>query len=144
MTIINIWAKFDLLQAYLTNNSTINALFPWGIYAGKPLTVGSDLSLYFSLSNNDPLVDNDRCWQKNISKRALIDFVITTNKKNTPEVVIYEALDTLSNELVWSNIDLSWFSIYWIQEWNQTGVLVDTNENPLLIAQFQLDYKNNY
>lgn len=144
MTIINIWAKFDKLQEYLSNNSTINALFPWGIYAGKPLNVDSQLSLYFSLATNNPLVENDRKGQKNLKKRALLDFVLTANKKDTPEVVIYEALDILSNEIVWSEIDLSWFIINWIQEGNQTGVLYDTNENPLLIAQFQVDYKNKY
>jgi hypothetical protein len=29
-----------------------------------------------------------------------LDFIIITNKKDTPDVAIYEALDTLSNEIV--------------------------------------------
>ena len=144
MTIINIWSKFDKLQEYLSNNATLSSLFAWGIFAWKPLNTTSDLCLYLSLANNNPLVENDREGQKNLKKRALIDFVITTNKKNTPEVVIYEALDTLSNEIVGSEIDLSWFIINGVNEWNQSGVLVDENENPLLIAQFQFDYRNNY
>lgn len=144
MTIINIGRKFDLIQEYLSNNTTISALFLWGIFAWKPLDVWSDLSLYFGLSNNAPLIETDRKWQKNLKKRALLEFVITTNKKNIPEVEIYEALDILSNEIVWLQIDLSWFIIHWIQEWNQSWVLIDTNQNPLLIAQFEFIYKNNY
>lgn len=144
MTIINIWSKFDKIQEYLENNATILALFPWWIWAWKPLDVWSSLSLYFWLSNNAPLIETDRKWQKNLKKRALFEFVITTNKKDIPEVEIYEALDTLSNEIVWKAVDLSWFIIHWIQEWNQSWVLMDTNENPLLIAQYEFDYKNNY
>lgn len=144
MTITNIWSKFDLIADYFSSISNLTDVFTWGIYAWKPLDVDSSLSLYFSLSNNAPIVETDRDWWKDVKKKALLDFVITTNKKDTPEVVIYEALDILSNEIVWSEIDLSWFIINWIQEGNQTGVLYDTNENPLLIAQFQVDYKNKY
>lgn len=145
MSIINIWSKFDLIQDWLKSNTTLDNLFPWGIWAWKPINVDSWMSLYFWLSDNSPLVESDRKWQKNIKKRAFLEFVITTNKKDIPEVEIYETLDTLSNEIVGGDkVDLSWFIINWIQEWNQTWVLVDTDWNPLLIAQYQFDYKNNY
>ena len=139
--VINIWSVFDRIQEYLSDNITISALFPWWIYAWKPLDISSWLSLYFSLSNNSPLIETDRNWRKIIKKRALLDFIIVTNKKDTPDVEIYEALDTLSNEIVWIEINLNWFIINWIQEWNQSWVLVDTNENPLLIAQYNIDYE---
>jgi hypothetical protein len=93
------------------------------------------------LTNNTKLVETDRQWRKVIKKRALLDFIIITNKKDTPDVAIYEALDTLSNEIVWIEINLNWFIINWIQEWNQSWVLVDTTENPLLIAQYEIDYE---
>lgn len=142
--IINIWSKLDLLADYLTTNATLNTLFSWWIFSWKPLEVWEDFILYFWLDNNIPLVENDRKWQKNIKKRWFLDFVIITNKKDTPDVVIYEALDTLSNEIVWLEIDLSWFKINWIQEWNQSWVLADENENKLLIAQYQFDYQSLY
>ena len=141
MTIINIWSVFDRIQEYLSDNITISALFQWWIYAWKPLDISSWLSLYFSLVNNSPLIETDRNWRKVIKKRALLDFVIITNKKDTPEVVIYEALDSLSNEIVGKEINLNWFIINWIQEWNQSWILVDTNENPLLISQYEIDYE---
>lgn len=144
MTIINIWSKLDLIQAYLKANTTLNDLFTWWIYAWKPVEVWATLSLYFGLSNNTPLIETDRKWQKNLKKRAIMEFVITTNKKDIPEAEIYEALDTLSNEIVGKEIQLTGFLINGIQEGNQSGVLVDTNENPLLVAQYDFDYKNNY
>jgi uncharacterized protein with NRDE domain len=144
MSIVNIWSKLDLIQSLLVWNTTLNTLFSWWIFAGKPLDVWDDLSLYFWLSNNTPLIETDRKWQKNLKKRALFEFVITTNKKDTPEVEIYEALDILSNEIVWLEIDLSWFTINWIQEWNQSWVLMDVNQNPLLVSQYFIDYTSLY
>jgi len=142
--ITNIGAKFDLLQAYLVNNATLTALFPWWITAWKPIIVWNQLSLYFELNSNAPYVTNDRNWDNNLVKKATINFVITTNQKNVANVVIYEALDTLSNVLVWNPIYLTWMDINSVQEGIQSGILYDKNANPLLIAEYDFVYKSSY
>ena len=142
MIIINIGSKLDLLNTYFSNNITLSNLFSWGIYNGKPLENQSWLTLYFRLESNKTLVDDDS--KRNLTKRSTFEFVIITNQKNIPDVEIYEALDTLINEITDKEIDLSWFKIKAIREITQSWILVDTNENPCLIAQFQIDYKSQY
>ena len=140
--IINIWSKSDLLNTYLSNNVILSNLFNWWIYSWKPLENTNWLTLFFTLENNQTLIDDDS--KRLLTKRALFEFTIVTNKKEIPIVEIYESLDILVNEICWKEIDLSWFKILWIQEWIQSWILVDTNDNPLLIAQFKIDYKSKY
>jgi len=142
--ITNIWSKFDLLQTYLAWIPSLSNLFIWWITAWKPIEVWNNLSLYFWLSRNSPLVTNDRDWNNNLVKRATLEFVITTNQKNIANVVIYEALDILSNALVGQWIALTWMSISSVQEWIQSGIIYDTNANPLLIAEYDFTYKSIY
>ncbi len=144
MTIVNIWSKVDKIEEYLSWNTILDNLFVWGISAGKPIIQSEGLSLYFALTNNSVLVNTSRKDGKNLVKRALFEFVIVSNNKAISNVEMYEALDTLSNEICEKHIDLDGFTIYNIFEENQSWVIVDTNENPILIAQYNFDYKSKY
>jgi hypothetical protein len=66
------------------------------------------------------LVNTSRQEGKNLLKRGLFEFVIVSNNKAISNVEIYEALDTLSNEICEKQIDLNGFIIYNIFEENQS------------------------
>jgi hypothetical protein len=140
MTIKNIWSNFEKIANFLNWKTALTSLFTWWIYAWKPIDVSTELSLYFSLSSNNAIVRSDRTWKKTLKKRAIIEFVLIANTKSIPEADFYEALDTLSNELVWSNYNMDWFKVDSIDEETQSWILYDTNENPLIIANYQFIY----
>lgn len=142
--ITNLWSKLDLFESYLSSNTTLANIFTGWISIGKPITKLNWKTLYLSLINNNVLIDSNRKDWKNIYKRALIEFVIVTNQKDIAHVEIYENLDTLSNEICWKEINLDWFKIKTIKEENQSGILVDSWENPLLIASYLVDYIAKY
>ena len=102
------------------------------------------MSLYFSLESNSNLITTSRTSWGTLEKRAILEFVIVSNKKNTPDVVLYEALDTLTNEICEKQILLDTFKILSINEGNQSGVVYDVNENPIIMAQYQVDYESKY
>lgn len=138
----NIGSQLDKIQEYF---ESIPALSIFEIYAGKPITQPDWLYLYFSLANNSAKVWDDSKWT--LYKEALFDFVIVWNEKNLPDVELYEALDTLSNSIrtFWKEkIDLTDFTIFSIEEWNQSWILRDTNDTPYLIAQYNFIYKYLY
>ncbi len=136
----NIWSQFEKIYNFLNWNTTLNTLFSWWIYAWKPIDVSTNLSLYFSLSSNNALVRSDRTWKKTLKKKAIIEFVLIANNKQIAEADFYEALDTLTNEIVWSNFNMGWFLVDSIDEETQSWILYDTNENPLIIANYQFIY----
>lgn len=140
--IANIWAYWDLLQQY------ISSLNPWfDVFHGKPIAVVNDTNCYFHLVSNSEKLWDDSTWTN--LKEAVFDFIIISWNKATPDVVIYEMLDTLSNLIItdaWERVTLptSNFIIYSIKEWQQSGVLHDVNENPYLMTQYRFIYKYRY
>lgn len=147
MKIINIWTVFESLQKQLSENLVLNSLFVWWIYAGKPIHTVNWLSLYFWLTTNNTYIETDRNWQRILMKKAIMEFVVVWNKKDTPDVELFEAFDVLVNEIVdkqfiLANKDLELVEVLNISELNQTWVVFDTNENPLIIWQFEFIYKN--
>lgn len=80
---------------------------------------------------------------------ALLEFYIIGNDKNMPDVEIYEALDALSNAIVTIGsdddiIDMGDMIVHSIAEGAQSGILRETDENPYLIAQYNILYKYRY
>ena len=142
----NIWSQLDKIVNYLNTKSSLTTLFTGWIYAWRPIVKPTTwMYLYFMLENNSPKISSDNYWVH--SKNALFDFYIIWNNKSKPDVELYQALDTLSNEIrtFWKDkIDLNWFIINSIEEWNQSGVLRDKNENPYIICQFDIIYKYLY
>lgn len=140
MSIINIGSKLDKIQAYIEDLE----LFEW-VYAWKPITEPTGVYLWFEMVNNSPKLWDDSEWT--LLKEWLFNFHIVSNDKNTPDVVLYEKLDELSNELRTMNKDkiiLDDFEIWNIEEANQSGVLKDIKENPYIIAQYTMIYKYRY
>lgn len=141
MTIENIGAYMDLIQAHI---ATLWLTF--SIYSGKPVTVPTWVYWYFRLENNSEKVWDDSSGT-NI-KEASFDFVIASWDKSTPDADMYLYLNQLSNVLVtesWTRIVLDgWFTIYSVQEWAQSWVLRDVNENPYLIWQYKFIYQYRY
>ena len=138
----NIGSQLDKIQEYF---EWIPALDIFEIYAGKPITQPDRLYLYFTLANNSIKIQDDSSWA--IYKEALFDFVIVWNKKDIPDVELYEALDLLSTNITTfgkTKIELTDFEIFSIQEWAQSGVLRDVNDTPYLIAQYNFIYKYLY
>lgn len=142
----NIWSNLDKIVWYLKTKSSIVAKFPWGIYAWRPIVQPIWwMYLYFMLENNSPKISSDNYGV--YAKNALFDFYIIWNNKSLADVELYEALDLISNEIRTfgkQKIVLDWFEIYSIEEWNQSGVMRDKNENPYLICQFEMIYKYLY
>lgn len=141
MTIENIGAYMDLIQAHI---ETLWLTFP--IYSWKPVIVPTWVYWYFRLENNSEKVWDDSIGT--IQKEATFDFIIASWDKSTPDSDMYEHLNSLSNLLViqaGNRITLpGWFIIYSIQEWAQSGVLRDVNENPYLIGQYRFIYQYRY
>ena len=141
--IVNIGTKIDLMEAHFSTLLPLIDIFEDRIYAWKPAATQSGMTLYFSEVTNSELVGSDNTY-KSTFKRAVFDFVIITNKKDTPDVVLYEHLDKVSNEICWKGFSLWEFKVFWIQEGNQSGVVEDEGENPLIVAQYAIDYKSIY
>lgn len=142
MTIIaNIWAYFDLIKTHIDG---LSVGFP--IYAWKPLWEVTWVNWYFYLIQNQPAVEDDSTGV--LEKEAIIEFVIISGDKATPDVVLYEDLDALSNLIVTEagdKIELPWgFIIYSIQEMWQSGILSDTKERSYVAAQYIFRYKSRY
>lgn len=142
--IINFWSIVDKFEAFLSDNTNISWLFVGWISAWKPIIQWEWLSLYFSLENNSPLISSSRKNSWVINKRALVQFVLVSNKKDTPQVELFEALDLLTNEICEKRIFLDTFEILGINEDTQSWVTYDENENPIIIALYQIDYKSKY
>lgn len=140
--IANLWSYLDLLQQHITTLAPGFDVFAW-----KPIAEQNDTNWYFSLVSNDSFIGDDSTWTH--IKEALIDFTIISWVKSTPQVELYEKLDTLSNLLVTEageriTLPGSTFIIYSIQEWIQSWVLYDVNENPYLMAQYKVIYQYRY
>lgn len=144
----NIGAYLDELQAHVASFSQITDIFSTRIYAGRPIIVPTTGKyLYFQMLNNSEKVGNDR--NGTVKKIALFEFYIIGNDKNLPDVEIYEALDTISNNLVTiggddDEIALWDLIMHSISEGAQSGILRETDENPYLIAQYNILYKSQY
>lgn len=144
--IINIWTKLHLLRDYFKSLEKINSIFPGDILVGKPIEIPSGwMYCYFLLDTNW-----DKIWDDStgtLFKEALLEFYVCSNKKDTPDVSVFECLDTLSNAIVTqpgqNMIDLDSFKILSISEWIQSGILRD-QETPYLIAQYKCIYKYLY
>lgn len=134
--IINIWAKLDLIQEKLEELTSLN------VFAGKPIQEPTWMYVYFELQTNSAKIRDDSTWV--LYKEALFDFYIISNNVSTPDVELYEKLDQISNSITWFRIDLNWFEILDIQEWNQSWVLRNDKNNPLVIAQYSIIYKYLY
>lgn len=143
--IINIWAKQHLLRTYFLTKDKVTVTFPGWLFVWKPISVPtSGMYCYFTLDTNSEKVWNDYVWTT--VKEWLFEFYICANDKNTPDVELFEALDTLSNAIIteqWSNISLDSFKVMYIIEWVQSWVLRD-EENPYIIAQYRIGYKYLY
>lgn len=143
--IINIWSKQHLLRTYFLTKDRVTATFPGWLLVWKPVSVPTwGMYCYFALDTNSEKVGNDSVGT--VMKEGLFDFYICANDKNTPDVEIFEALDTLSNAILteqWSNISLDSFKVSYIVEGAQSGILRD-EENPYLIAQYRIGYKYLY
>ena len=141
MTIENIWAYMDLIQVWIQWTS-----FSYNVYSWKPVTPPSWWYCYFRLENNSEKIWDDSTWTH--LKEATFDFIIASWDKSTPDADMYILLNELSNVIVtqsWTRIELPWgFIIYSVQEWAQSWVLRDVNENPYLIAQYKFIYQYRY
>lgn len=141
MTIENIWAYMDLIQAHIAGLWLSASIYSW-----KPITPPSWLYWYFRLENNSDKIADDSIGTH--IKEATFDFIIASWNKTTPDSDMYELLNELSNELVTqagTRIMLpGWFIIYSIQEGPQSWVLRDVNENPYLIWQYRFIYQYRY
>lgn len=137
----NIWSYIDLIQEKLT---TLSLWFP--VYAGKPIDELDGNGCFFYLVSNGEKVSDDSQWVH--IKESLFEFVLISGNKNTPDVVLYEMLDSLVNKIIleaWDRWELTWwFTIQSIREWNQTGVFKDVNDRPYIIAQFFIIYQSRY
>ena len=100
---------------------------------------------YFELDGNSSAARND--VDGVMIKEGLFEFTFSANKKNTPDVDVYEALDTFTNAVQTTkgtpSISLNGFRIYSITEDIQSGILRD-QECPYLIARFKIVYKYFY
>lgn len=144
--IINIWAKLHLLRDYFITKERVTTIFPGGITVGKPVVQPTSwMYCYFDLDGNNMSIRND--VDGTIVKEGLFEFIISANKKNTPDVDVYEALDSFSNAVQTTkntpSIDLDGFKVYSITEDIQSGILRDT-ECPYLIARYRIVYKYFY
>lgn len=142
MTVIaNIGSYFDLIKTHIAG---LSVGFP--IYAWKPIWEISWVNWYFYLIDNQPVISDDSTGV--LEKEAIIEFVIISGDKATPDVVLYEDLDALSNLIVTEagdKIELPWgFTIYSIQERWQSWILSDTKERPYIVAQYMFRYKSRY
>lgn len=137
----NIWAYLDEVRTYiLTKTSIFSEVVVW-----KPMDEVNGLCLFFSMVNNNKQITNDIKGTER--KKALFDFYIIWENKNTAEVEIYEAYDSLANSILTDcsqNIDIWNITIHAIQEWNQSGILRDVKGRPFLIAQITISYTYQY
>lgn len=144
--IINIWSKQHLLRDHFKSLEQVNAIFPGDIFVWKPVTIPTGgMYCYFELQNN-----SDKIWDDSngtMYKEWLFEFYICSNKKDTPDVSVFECLDTLSNAIITqpgqNMINLDWFKVLSISEWPQSWILRDL-ETPYLIAQYKVVYKYLY
>lgn len=143
--IINIWNRWDKIVTYLKTITALNIFTGW-IYFWKTIVKPTNwMYLYFTLENNSPKISSDNYWV--YAKTWLFNFCIVWNDKAKPDVELFEALDILSNNIrtFWKDrINLDWFEIMNIEEWNQSWVLRDKNENPYIIWQYEMIYKYLY
>lgn len=140
--IANLWAYLDLLQTYI---AWLSVWFT--IYAWKPVWEISWVNWYFTLVSNSEKIGDDSTWT--LLKEATLDFYIISWDKATPDVVLFEKLDALSNALITEaseriTLPSSNFIIYSIQEWQQSWVLHDVKENPYIAAQYKIIYQYRY
>jgi hypothetical protein len=146
MSIINIGSRLDLVQSYISGLTGISTTFAGGFFSGKPIVEPAWLYAYFTLDRNAPKISSD--VNGIIRKEATLTFAIVEGQIDSPDVVLYEALDTLSNQLCTecndSVINLSWFYIYSIEEGNQSGVIRWENHRAYIVADYTLIYKYRY
>lgn len=139
--IVNIWEFLDLIQEKIT------ALNPWfPIYAGKPSDELDWKACYFYQVSQWPKIADDSKWVH--KKEALMEFVVISWQKNTPDVELYEMLSSIVNKILLEEWD-SWtltggFKIGSIREGSQSGVFHDVKERPYIIAQFFFIYQSRY
>jgi hypothetical protein len=134
--IVNIWSQFGKIATHI---ATLGLSFP--VYAGRPVTNIDTKYSYFQLVSNSERVWDD--WIGTRIKRWVIEFVFI-NAKDTPDYQLYEMLDEFSNKFCifvpWARLDLPDFRIIWIVEWQQSGVLRDTNWLPFISAEYYVNY----
>lgn len=141
--ITNIGSKLDEVRTWILSLSGVSALFPSGLFVGKPVKKPSGAYAYFELASNSPYVGNDRTGTTH--KRATLQFVIASGKKSAPDVELYETLDALANAVCTNGkepVQLSGIRILNIDESNQSGVFRDVDECPALAAQFTAIYES--
>lgn len=137
----NIGSYLDKLREYLlTQTSIFSEIIVW-----KPVNEIEGLSLYFALTNNSVQISNDVRWIER--KKALFDFFISWENKSTPEVEIYEAIDSFVNSVMTDkteNIDIWGLTIHSIEEGSQSGILRDSKDRPFVILQVYISYTYRY
>lgn len=136
----NIWAHLDKIRTFiLSKTSDFASVLVW-----KPLEAIQGTCLFFALINNSKQISDDVAWINR--KKALLDFYIIWESRETAEVEIYEKFDALINAIYlenWSE-DLGDFIIHSIIEWNQSWILRDSIDRPFLIAQIYITYNYRY
>lgn len=136
--IANIGAYTDLLYNHI---ETLGIPFP--VYNGKPLRELAGEYVYFRLENNETHTATDHGTGVLI-KKASFDFIFVGGH-NTPDARLYAMLDTLSNAFCTKNIRIgSAFKIISIFEGQQSGVIRDTKQNPLLLWTYNIIYHARY
>lgn len=139
--IANIWAYSDLLAEHI---ATLELDFP--VYAGKPIIEPKWKYAYFRLENNSPSVHDDTTGI--IHKKADFDFIFVSGSRNTSDKEIYEMLDDFSRKFLtekneWITLGNN-FKIFSVLDGQQSGVIRDEKQNPLLLAVFSLRYQYRY
>lgn len=139
--IVNIWEFLDLIQEKITS---LNPGFP--VYAWKPSDELQWKACYFYQVSQWPKIADDSTWVH--KKESLMEFVVISWQKNTPDVELYEMLSSIVNKILLEE-GAAWelpggFKIWSIREWSQSGVFHDVKERPYIIAQFFFIYQARY
>ena len=141
---ININSKLDLLTLYFRANTALNTLFVWWINAGLPVENVNWLSLFFFSPNDIKETSSSIVWWIATRRKAIFNFVIVWNKKDIPDVEMFEHLDILTNEITWNFINLGWFLIRTINwEWHN-WLQYDKKQNPIIVWEYEIIYQPEY
>lgn len=139
--IANIWAYSDLIAEYI---ATLWFNFP--VYAGKPVVEPKWKYAYFRLENNSESIGDDS--HGTLHKKADFDFVFVGWSRDTSDREIYEMLDDFSRKFLTEKnegiILGKNFKIFSILDGDQSWVMRNEKENPLLLAVFSLRYQYRY
>lgn len=139
--IANIWAYSDLLAGHI---ATLGLDFP--VYAGKPIIEPKWKYAYFRLESNRPSISDDTSGI--LHKKADFDFIFVGGSRDMSDREIYEMLDDFSRKFLtekneWIILGKN-FKIFSILDGDQSGVMRNEKENPLLLAVFSLRYQYRY